>query len=83
MLPVGAFTAGAIFVILWWLALFVVLPFGVRPLSDGPEVAKGSEPGAPIKPMLAQKALWATGLAAFFWAVTMVVIAADPLSIRG
>jgi len=37
------FTTGIIFVIVWWLVLFVVLPFGAQPL-DG--VQPGNAPSA-------------------------------------
>ena len=37
----------AIYFVLWWLTLFVVLPFGVRSQQESGEVAPGSDPGAP------------------------------------
>lgn len=39
----------AIYFIVWWLTLFVVLPFGVRSQHEAGEVTPGSEPGAPAK----------------------------------
>ena len=39
----------AIYFIVWWLTLFVVLPFGVRSQHEAGEVPPGSEPGAPAK----------------------------------
>jgi predicted secreted protein len=82
MLPVGLVTAGAIYIVLWWIALFLVLPIGVRNLAEAGETALGHETGAPARPMLARKAIWASGLAGVLWAVTMLVIAADPFSVR-
>jgi predicted secreted protein len=82
MLPVGLFTAIAIYIIWWWLALFMVLPMGVRSLEEGGVNADGHDQGAPVAPDLKKKALWATGLAAILWGATMIFVAVDPLNIR-
>jgi predicted secreted protein len=82
MLPVGIFTAIAVFIIWWWLALFMVLPMGVRSLDEGGVKAEGHDQGAPMAPNLKQKAVWATGLAAVLWLATMIFIAVDPFDIR-
>jgi predicted secreted protein len=37
----------AVYFVVWWTALFVVLPFGVRSQSDAGEISPGTEPGAP------------------------------------
>ncbi len=47
-------TVIAIYVVVWWLILFMVLPFGVRPPTDA-EMEPGQEPGAPVKPMMWRK----------------------------
>ena len=39
----------AIYFIVWWLTLFIVLPFGVRSQHEAGEVTPGSEPGAPAR----------------------------------
>ena len=41
-----------VYVVLWWLVLFTVLPWGVRPV-DNPQA--GQEVGAPEKPRLLLK----------------------------
>ena len=41
----------AIYVVVWWLILFMVLPFGVRPPTDE-EMEPGQEAGAPVKPSI-------------------------------
>lgn len=38
----------AIYFVLWWLCLFMVLPFGVRNQIDSGKIVKGTEPGAPV-----------------------------------
>jgi predicted secreted protein len=67
-------SAIAVYFIIWWAVLFVVLPFGIRNAHEaGEAVEAGNEPGAPISPRLGLKALITTGVAtvifaAFYWA---------------
>lgn len=68
------FTGLATFLILWWLSLFIVLPIGVRGQAEAGEVEPGTEPGAPVWPRMARKALWATGLAVIFFLIVYFVI---------
>ncbi len=81
ILPVGPVLALAIYVVWWWIALFMVLPIGVRSLGEAGQAVNGSEPGAPAAPDLKRKARWASGLAAIFWLATMAFIALDPTGI--
>lgn len=67
--------AVVIFVIIWWSVFFAVLPWGVRgrweSTDDG---VKGAEPGAPVKPDLARKALITTGITIVLWVITAAII---------
>jgi predicted secreted protein len=54
----------AIYFVVWWLCLFLVLPFRVHNQVDAGQVIKGSEPGAPAILRLWPKLLIATLLAA-------------------
>ena len=58
MQPVGAVV---IFFISWWLCFFCVLPIGVEGQheADPENKVTGSEAGAPLRPGLGKKALWA------------------------
>ncbi|MBL8588068.1 MAG: DUF1467 family protein [Methylobacteriaceae bacterium] len=60
--------AVAVFFTIWWIVLFVTLPFGVRSLHETGEPLEGADPGAPVAPQLAKKALWTTGLAILVFA---------------
>jgi len=65
-------TALAIYFVAWWLMLFVVLPFGVRSQQEEGSVVPGTDPGAPVVPMLVKKLIWNTILTGvvcglFFW----------------
>jgi len=46
--------AGFIFLIIWWLVLFMVLPWGVRRV-DPDDLMPGEDHGAPEKPRLILK----------------------------
>jgi predicted secreted protein len=48
------------YAVLWFLCLFCLLPIGLGTERD-------PESGAPLNPMLARKALIATGIAAVLW----------------
>lgn len=50
-----------VFIITWWLSFFCVLPIGVQgQFEDEGEVVEGTEAGAPKKPMIKKKVLWAS-----------------------
>ncbi len=50
-----------VFVIIWWMVFFTLLPVGVRAQQeDDAERTPGSDPSAPVNPALRKKMLWAT-----------------------
>ena len=51
-----------IFVIIWWLVLFVVLPFGIQRDENS---IKGNDPDAPKNPMLKKKIYFTTIISIF------------------
>lgn len=56
-------TSIAVYFIVWWVCLFVVLPFGVRNAHEaGESVTEGNEAGAPVSPMLVKKVVATTAL---------------------
>ena len=62
----GLTVAGAIalYFVVWWTALFAVLPFGARSQAEAGDIAAGTDPGAPALPVLNEKAIWTTFVAA-------------------
>ncbi len=60
-----------VYIIVWWLVLFTVLPWGVRPPAQ-PE--KGHATSAPARPRLLLKFLITTVIATGFWFVVEYVI---------
>lgn len=60
----GVFGFCVTFIIVWWMVFFVTLPFGIRGMAEsGQEIARGTDPGAPVDPKLKTKALWASAIA--------------------
>jgi predicted secreted protein len=62
-----------VFVVLWWLVLFAVLPWGVRSQLESGEVVPGSDPGAPALPKLRSKLIWTTVVATITFALMDLV----------
>lgn len=80
-------SALAIYFIIWWLVLFLVLPFGIRNAHEtGETVEEGNEPGAPVNPRLVRKVAITTILAslifaAFYLAQTRGLLSLESLPI--
>jgi predicted secreted protein len=64
-------TAFAIYFVLWWVTLFVTLPFGVRSQHEEGGGAPGTDPGAPVASQMGKKLLWNTALSAVVFAIAM------------
>jgi len=58
----------AIYFIIWWMVLFVVLPWGVRSQDESGGRAAGTDPGAPVLAHLGRKLIWTTVLAGIVFA---------------
>jgi predicted secreted protein len=73
----------AIYVILWWLSFFVMLPVGAQsPHEAGETVEPGSEVGAPKVHNVRKKALWAAGIAAVLWLFVFWAVSVDLFGMR-
>jgi predicted secreted protein len=75
-------TAFAIYFVMWWIVLFVTLPFGVRSQHEDGEGAPGTDPGAPVLPLMARKLIWTTVLSAVIFAVAMLAYNAGYLNVE-
>jgi predicted secreted protein len=62
-----------VFVIAWWIAFQALLPIGVRSPSEEGVILAG-DPGAPTRPRLLMKGLWAALIAAIVWAVLFSIV---------
>ncbi|WP_421709846.1 DUF1467 family protein [Algihabitans sp.] len=73
------FTGIIVFVIVWWVVIFMVLPWGARP-PEQPET--GHAPSAPENPRLLRKVLITTGLSAVVWLMIYAAVESDLVSFR-
>lgn len=64
----------AIYLIIWWMVLFAILPIGVRTQLEDGEVVPGSAESAPIAPQIWKKAGWTTLVSGVIFAMVYVVI---------
>ena len=64
----------ALYATIWWIVLFAVLPLGVRSAEEaGEDRPEGVDPGAPVAPQLAKKALLTTVIAAAVFALVALL----------
>lgn len=76
------FSSGlAVYFIFWWLALLLVLPFGVRTQQEAGSVEPGTVASAPASPMFRRQLLIATLLAGAVFAVFYVVWTNDLITL--
>lgn len=73
------FTTGLTFVIVWWLVLFMVLPFGAAPPDD---VQPGNAKSAPAKPRMLIKILITTLIAVILTAAAIWFLESGLIEIR-
>jgi predicted secreted protein len=73
------FEAVASFVVIWWVVLFAVLPFGVRPLEKGDI---GHAAGAPANPRLWVKAGITTLVAIVVWLGVFALVSSNLIQFR-
>ncbi len=74
------FTGILVYVIIWWVVLFMVLPWGVK-VPEEPEPGHASS--APVNPMMWRKALITSLIAAVLWGIAYWLIESEYLSFRG
>ena len=75
-------TAFAIYFVMWWVTLFLTLPFGVRSQHEDGEGAPGTDPGAPIAPGLGRKLIWTTVISAVIFAISWWAYSAGLLNVE-
>ncbi len=74
------FTGIVLYVLIWWTALFAVLPIGAHPVAEA-DSASGWR-GAPANPYLGRKILGTTVIAAVILGLCYLVISSDWMSFR-
>jgi predicted secreted protein len=67
------------YIVIWWVVIFAVLPFGIRPLAEG-EI--GHDAGAPANPRLWRKVAITTAVTTMIWLVFFAIVRAGLISFR-
>jgi predicted secreted protein len=73
------FAGSVTFIIVWWLVLFMVLPFGARPPD---EVEPGMAPSAPARPRVALKMAITTVIALALTALILWLLQSGLIHLR-
>lgn len=73
-------TGIALYFVIWWIALFAVLPSGTRPVAEAD--SQSGWRGAPANPQLGKKALITTAVAAVIWLGIYLVVTSGWVSFR-
>jgi predicted secreted protein len=74
------FTGIILYVLVWWVTLFAILPLWIQPSEPG-EI--GHAAGAPKHPLLLRKAIVTSLVAAVIWLGIYLVVRSPWLSFRG
>ncbi len=76
----GWFTGSVLFVLIWWTALFGVLPFVARPSADPDPVSgvRGTQRG----PFMRRTILLTTVVTTSLWLICLALVSSDVLSFR-
>lgn len=69
-----------VYICVWWMILFMTLPFGVRLDENGPEI---SGPGAPADPGLKKKVIVTSLISLVIWVIIYFLIQAEFMDFRG
>lgn len=72
-------SALVVYFLLWWLCLFLVLPWGLEKSARAPQEGLAA---APVRPKLKQKFLITTGLSFALWLIVFFLIKADFIDFR-
>ena len=75
-------TGFAIYFVIWWIMLFLTLPFGVRSQHEDGGGAPGTDPGAPVVTGMGRKLIWTTVISAVIFAVSYFAYDAGYLNVE-
>ena len=75
-------TAFAIYFVMWWIVLFLTLPFGVRSQHEDGEGAPGTDPGAPVMSRMGPKLIWTTVISAVIFLASWLAYNAGLLNVE-
>ena len=80
----GATGAIIIYISIWWIVFFTVLPIGIKSQNiKFKDRVQGNDPGAPKNPKIAKKFLITTLITSIIFAVIYYLSINDYLNLRG
>ena len=71
----------AVYVVIWWLTLFMILPWGISRVNPD-DLLPGEDPGAPAKPKILKKFIITTGVSLVFFVIFYFVYESGVISFR-
>ena len=77
----GWATSLATYAIIWWLVMFMVLPWGVRRIEPE-DLREGDDPGAPENPRMLMKVAVTTGVSGVVFGLVYLVVISGVISFR-
>lgn len=63
-----------LYFVVWWTALFAILPVRIRSQAETGEVVAGTDPGAPAVPALRERAIWTSVVSTVVFAIVAAVL---------
>ncbi len=67
-------SAVVLYLVIWFMCVFVILPLRIKSQSEDGEVVPGTPASAPVDPMLKKKAIWVTVLATVLYVPIVIII---------
>jgi predicted secreted protein len=77
----GWVTGIAVYVVIWWIVIFMVLPWGVQTIGLE-DIVKGHASSAPKRPRLLRKMAATTVVAAVLWTAFYLIAESGAISFR-
>ena len=62
-----------VFIILWWLVLFIILPRNINSQHEKGNIIEGTDPGAPTNPNIVKKLVITTFITSLLFAIIFVL----------
>ena len=78
----GIVTGIVLYAIIWFMTLFVILPFRLKSQSEDGEVVPGTPGSAPADPALRKRFLVTTLVAAVVWAIVASIILTGAITVE-
>ncbi len=76
----GWLTGVVVYILVWWVTLFAILPLWVTPSEPG---ELGHDAGAPRQPYLGRKLMLTSAVAAVIWLGIFILVHEPWISFRG